>query len=57
MSWCDPNGPNPKNNVCDHDRLDSYVEKIQAKFGNQQLVLNIHLMHTVSIITVWELVS
>ena len=35
MPWCDYSGPNPNNNTCNHDMLDTYIEKIQIKFGNK----------------------
>ena len=31
-NWCDPNGDNPNNTVCNHDGLDPYVDHIQEKF-------------------------
>ena len=33
MTWCDQKGPYPIDNRCNYDGLNSYIEKIQTKFG------------------------
>ena len=38
MSWCDPDGDNSDDNVCNHDNLDPLVSHIQEIFGNNVVV-------------------
>ena len=30
MSWCNPDGPNPEKNTCNHDGLNPYIDHIQS---------------------------
>ena len=38
MTWCDPNGTNPRNNACNHDNLDPLVSHVQEVFGSDVTV-------------------
>lgn len=41
MTWCNQFGPNPENNICNHDGLDSYIQHIQNKWQNDELVVKL----------------